>query len=175
VPVHLDRPAPTSAGPLALTVHSEESFALARPVVPATRDGAGRLGSAYWHEVERSTRGAVRARRTPESVELCFFGRAPALLRFGAAEIQVDPTGISCTYPVLGGLLARGAGGELVFEQRRSPALCVRTLVRDFSPRLAGRLGRAGWRGFVYHQVQARLHRAIGRRYVARLVQESLP
>jgi hypothetical protein len=175
VPVHVDRPAPTSAGPLALTVHSEESFELARPVVPVTRDGAGRLGSAYWHEVERSTRGAVRARRTTEGVELCFFGRAPALLRFGGPEIQVDPTGISCTYPVLGGLLARGPGGELVFEQRRSPAWCVRTLVRDFSPRLAGRPGRAGWRGFVYYQVQARLHRAIGRRYVARLVRESLP
>jgi hypothetical protein len=159
-----------------LTVHSEESFALARPVVPVTRDGAGRLGSAYWNEVERSTRGAVRARRTPESiVELRLFGRPPALLRFGAPEIEVEPTGISCTYPVLGGLLARAAGGELVFEQRRSPTWCVRTLVRDFSPRFAGRPGRAGWRGFVYHQVQARLHRAIGRRYVARLVRESLP
>ena len=72
------------------------------------------------------------------------------------------------------GLLARGAGGELVFEQRRSPAWCVRTLVRDFSPRLAGRVGTPGWTGFIYHQVQARLHRAIGRRYVARLVRESL-
>ena len=175
MPVHLDRPAPTSAGPLALTVHSGESFALARPVVPFTRDGAGRLGSAYWHEVERSTRGAVRARRTADSVELRFFGRAPALLCFGAPEIQVDSTGISCTYPVLGGLLARRAGGELVFEQRRSPAWCVRTLVRDFSPRLVARPGRAAWRGVVYHQVQARLHRTIGRRYVARLVRESLP
>jgi hypothetical protein len=158
-----------------LAVHSEESFALSRPVVSVTRDGAGRLGSAYWQEVERSTRGAVRARRTPESVELRLFGRAPALLCFGAPEIQVDPTSISCTYPVLGGLLARGAGGELVFEQRRTPTWCVRTLVRDFSPRLAGRAGSPGWRGLVYHQVQARLHRAIGRRYVARLVRESLP
>jgi hypothetical protein len=157
-----------------LTVHSEESFALARPVVPATRDGAGRLGSAYWHEVERSTQGAVRARRAAESIELRLFGFAPALLRFGAPEIQVDPTGISCTYPVLGGLLARGAGGELVFEQRRRSTWCVRTLVRDFSPRLAGRVGSAAWTGFVYRQVQARLHRAIGRRYVARLVRESL-
>ena len=158
-----------------MAVHSEESFALARPVVPVTRDGAGRLGSAYWQEVERSTRGAVRARRTPESVELRLFGRPPALLRFGAPELKVEPTAISCTYPVLGGLLARGAGGELVLEQRRSPAWCVRTLVRDFSPRLAGRAGSPGWTGFVYHQVQARLHRAIGRRYVARLVRESLP
>jgi hypothetical protein len=158
-----------------LAVHSEESFALARPVVPFTRNGAGRLGSAYWQEVERSTRGAVRARRTPESVELRLFGRGPALLRFGAPEIQVDPTAISCTYPILGGLLARGAGGELVFEQRRTPEWCVRTLIRDFSPRFAGRAGSPGWTRFVYHQVQARLHRAIGRRYVAQLVGESLP
>jgi hypothetical protein len=157
-----------------LAVHSEESFSLARPVVPVTRDGAGRLGSAYWQEVERSTRGAVRARQTPGSIELCLFGRAPALLRFGAPEIRVDPTGISCTYRVLGGLLAREAGGELVFEQRRRPAWCVRTLLRDFSPRLAGRAGKSGT-GFIYHHVQARLHRAIGRRYVARLVRESLP
>jgi hypothetical protein len=158
-----------------LDVHSEESFALARPVVPVTRDGAARLGSAYWQEVERSTRGAVRARRTAESVELRLFGRAPALLRFGAPQIQVDASGVSCTYPVVGGLLARGAGGELVFEQQRRPTWCVRALVRDFSPRLAGRAGSAGWRGFVYRQVQARLHRAIGRRYFARLVRESLP
>jgi hypothetical protein len=157
-----------------LAVHSKESFALARPVVPVTRDGAGRLGSAYWQEVERSTRGAVRARRTPESVELRLFGRQPALLRFGAPQIHVDASGVSCTYPVVGGLLARGAGGELVFEQRRNPTWCVRTLVRDFSPRLAGRAGDSGWRGFVYRHVQARLHRAIGRRYVAQLVRESL-
>jgi hypothetical protein len=158
-----------------LAVHSEESFALARPVVPFTKDGAGRLGSLYWQEVERSTRGVVRARRTPERVELRLFGRAPALLRFGAPQLRVGPTAISCTYPVLGGLLARDAGGELVFEQRRSTAWCVRTLVRDFSPRLGGRAGGPGWTSFVYHQVQARLHRAIGRRYVARLVGESLP
>jgi hypothetical protein len=158
-----------------LAVHSEELFALARPVVPATRDGAGRLGSAYWQEVESSTRGIVRARRTPGSVELCLFGRAPALLRFGPPLIHVDPTGISCAYPVLGGLLARDGGGELVFEQRRSAAWCLRTRVRDFSPRFAGRAGSPGWTGFVYHQMQARLHRAIGRRYVARLVRESLP
>jgi hypothetical protein len=111
----------------------------------------------------------------PERVELRLFGRAPALLGFGAPEIQVDPTAISCTYPVLGGLLAREPGGELVFEQRRSPAWCLRTLIRDFSPRLAGRAGSPGWTSFVYHQVQAQLHRAIGRRYVARLVRESLP
>jgi hypothetical protein len=116
----------------------------------------------------------VQARRTHEGIELRLFSRAPALLRFGAPEIHVDPTGVSCTYPVLGGLLARGAGGELVFEQRRGSAWCVRTLVRDFSPRLAGRAGSRVWTGFVYHQVQARLHRAIGRRYVARLVRESL-
>jgi hypothetical protein len=156
-----------------MAVHSEESFPLVRQVVPATRDGARRLGSAYWQEVERSTRGVVRARRAPGSIELRLFGRAPALLRFGAPEIQVDPSGISCAYPVLGGLLARGAGGQLVFEQRRRPAWCVRTLVRDFSPRLAGRAGGPGWTGFVYDQVQARLHRAIGRRYVARLERES--
>jgi hypothetical protein len=75
-----------------LAVHSEESFALARPVVPVTRDGAARLGSAYWQEVERSTRGAIRARRTPQRVELRLFGRAPALLQFGAPQLQVDPT-----------------------------------------------------------------------------------
>jgi hypothetical protein len=75
-----------------LAVYPEESFALARPVVPVTRDGAARLGSAYWQEVERSTRGAIRARRTPQRVELRFFGRAPALLRFGAPQLQVDPT-----------------------------------------------------------------------------------
>jgi hypothetical protein len=169
-----DRPV-WPAGPLALAVHSEESFALAGPVVPGTRNGARRLGSAYWQEVERSTWGAIRTRRTPRSVELRLFGHGPALLRFGAPAIHVDPTGVSCIYPITGGLLARNAGGELVFEQRHGPGWCVRTLVRDFSPRLAGRDGSAGWTGFVYRQVQARLHGAIGRRYVARLVRERLP
>lgn len=82
----------TPAGPPTLAFHFEESFALAWPVVPVTRDGAAHLGSAYWQEVERSTRGAIRARRTPQRVELRLFGRAPALLRFGAPQLQVDPT-----------------------------------------------------------------------------------
>jgi hypothetical protein len=42
-----------------VATNSEDSFAL--------------LGSACWQEVERSTRGAVRARRTPEGVELRLF------------------------------------------------------------------------------------------------------
>ena len=78
-------------------------------------------------------------------------------------------------WAILGGLLARGAGGELVFDHRRDPGWRLRMAIRGFSPRLVSRSGRSGWTELVYYEVQARLHRAIGRCYAARLVRESRP
>jgi hypothetical protein len=158
-----------------MSVDSEETFALSSPVVPTTRAGASRLGSAYWREVERSTLGTVRVRGTAVSLELRVLGRGPVLLRFGVAQVEVGPTGVSCTFPILGGLLARGAGGELAFDHQRASGWQLRLAIRGFSPRLVGRRGSPSWTGLVYSQVQARLHRAIGRRYIARLARESRP
>ena len=44
-------------------VESEQRVRLVRPVVDGSVDGAQRLGSAYWREVERFTFGLVRVRQ----------------------------------------------------------------------------------------------------------------
>jgi hypothetical protein len=44
-------------------VESEQRVRLLRPVVDGSVDGAQRLGSAYWREVERFTFGLVRVRQ----------------------------------------------------------------------------------------------------------------
>jgi hypothetical protein len=52
------------------------------PVVDGPVDGAQRLGSAYWQQVERFTFGLVRARQGLHGVELRLLGRRPLLLAF---------------------------------------------------------------------------------------------
>jgi hypothetical protein len=168
-----DRPALVSAGPIASVVESEQVFALPGPVVASTPAGARQLGSVYWKEVERSTRGAVRPRWTGEGLELRLLGCTLPLLCFGMPQIAVSPLSVSCTYPILGGVLARGAGGELVLAHMKNGGWTVRTAVGGFLPRLAARPGYPSWTGLLYHQVQVRLHAAIARRYVSRLVRES--
>lgn len=156
-----------------LAVESEQRFPLPGPVVPCLPAGAYRLGSVYWEEVERSTRGAIRAQDDAGAVELRLLGRGPALLRFGRPQVAATASSASCSYPILGGLLARGAGGSLVFAQEGGESWSLRSTIRGFLPRLGASPGRPRWTGILYLQVQARLHRAIGRRYAARLVRES--
>jgi hypothetical protein len=174
VPDQPDRPTPASAGLGPAAVDSDQTFLLPGPVVPATAAGARWLGSSYWAEVERSTRGTVRLRCTADGLELRLLGRGPTLLRFGSPQVTVSPVAVSCTYSILGGLLAWGVGGELVLVHAGGPTWSLRTSIRGFLPRLAARPGRPSWTGFLYQQVQARLHGAIGRRYVACLIRESL-
>jgi hypothetical protein len=159
----------------AIAVESHEAFPLSYPVVPMSCSGVHRLGSAWWEEVERTTHGLVRVRRTGRGVELRLLRNGPLLLGFGAPELEVGPTSVSCSFPILGGLLARAEGGALVFAQERAGSWCLRTFVHGFLPRLGARPGRPGWTGFLYAQVQVRLHRAVGRRYAARLVHEARP
>ena len=64
-------------------VESEQRVRLVRPVVDGSVDGAQRLGSAYWREVERFTFGLVRSRQGVDGVELRLLGRRPLLLAFG--------------------------------------------------------------------------------------------
>jgi len=154
----------------AVAVESEETFALPVPVVPMDASGAHRLGWAYWEEVERTTRRLVRARATTEGVELRLLREGPVLLRFGHPDLEVRATFVSCSYPIRGGLLARGHGGVLALAQERAGGWCLRTSIRGFFPRLGTLPGRPAWTGFLYAHVQARLHRAVARRYVAHLV-----
>lgn len=152
---------------------SEQVFPLPAPVVPMSVAGAHRLGRAYWEEVERTTRALVRVRPARPGVELRLLRKGPVLLGFGPPEVEVGPASISCSYAVLGGLLARGEGGVLALAQERAGESRLRTSIRGFFPRLGARPGRPRWTGFLYAHVQARLHRAVGRRYAARLVRDA--
>jgi hypothetical protein len=156
-----------------VAAESEQAFPLSGPVVPMSGSGAHRLGWAYWEEVERTTRGLVSVRPTGGSVELRLLRNGPLLLGFGPPELEVRPTSVSCSYPILGGLLARAEGGVLALAQERARPWCLRTSIRGFFPRLGALPGRPRWTGFLYAQVQARLHRAVARRYAARLVREA--
>lgn len=158
---------------VAVAVESEQAFPLPDPVVPMSPSGARRLGWVYWEEVERTMRGLVSVRPTGRGVELRLLRNGPLLLGFGPPELEVRPTSVSCSYPILGGLLGRAEGGVLALAQERVGPWCIRTSIGGYFPRLGALPGRPRWTGFLYAQVQARLHRAVARRYVARLVREA--
>lgn len=158
---------------VAVPVESEQAFSLSRPVVSMDVAGARRLGSAYWEEVERTTRRFVQARPTRTGVDLRVLRRGPLLLRLGPPQLDVRVAFVSCSHSVLGGLLARSEGGVLLLAQERSDSWNLRTSIRGYLPRLGAPPGRPGWTGFLYAQLQARLHRAIGRRYAVRLMREA--
>src|SRR5215207_4622895 len=155
-----------------VAVDSEQTFLLPDCVVPMNALGAHRLGRAYWEEVQQATRGLISIRPMDGGIELGLFRKGPVLLGFGPPELEVCRRSISCSYPILGGLLARAEGSVLVFAQETGP-WCIRTSICGFFPRLGILPGRPRWTGFLYAQVQARLHRAVGRRYFARLVKEA--
>jgi hypothetical protein len=152
-------------------VASEQRLPLAGPVVAATEEGARTLGRVYWEEVERFTRGLVRTRSGPAGVELRLLGRAP-LLRFGPAEVRLAGDVVVCRYAILGGLLARAPGGSISFSQQGGGSPELRSAITGFFPRLGARPGHPDWTGALYAHVQARVHRAVGRRYFARLLRE---
>jgi hypothetical protein len=149
-------------------VASEQRLRVGRPVVAASAEGGLALGRVYWEEVEAFTRGLVRARTGDGGVELVLIGRA-VLLRFGPADVRVDGDSVVCRYPILGGLLARAPGGSISFSQQGGGLPELRSAIKGFLPRLAARPGRPDWTGALYAHVQARVHRAVGRRYFARL------
>ncbi|MFO7571955.1 MAG: hypothetical protein R6W48_05055 [Gaiellaceae bacterium] len=146
--------------------YSEQRISAAIPPVPASDEGARRLGSAYWEEVARSLRGLVRPRRSDEGIELVLL-RALPLLRFGRAETTVDGDRIECRYPIRGGLLASGPGGFLVLAQRGTEPTEVSIAVTEFRSRLAVD-GRIGVRRRLFDILQIPLHERVGRRYLAR-------
>jgi hypothetical protein len=146
---------------------------LPAPVVERSAAGARRLGELYWRELERSTLGLVRARPAAGAPQLRLLGLGPALLRFGQPEIEVSSSSVSCLYPIRGGVLARSPAGAISFTQTGSDDVELRSEISGFFPRLAVRPRRRRWNSLLYLHVQARLHVALGRRYVARLWRES--
>ncbi|MEN3343135.1 MAG: hypothetical protein V7644_2539 [Actinomycetota bacterium] len=152
---------------------SVQRSAFSTPVVERSPAGAKLLGDVYWREVQRSTFGVIRVRRSAEGLDICLLGIGPALLRFGRPEHAVSSNVVQCLYPIRGGLLVRTPGGSISFTQDGSDVVEVSSAIAGFFPRLAPRRSRRRWRGVLYPQVQARLHVALGRRYFARLRQEA--
>jgi hypothetical protein len=154
-------------------IESDERVRAARPVVPATADGARSLGDRYWREVLHVTRGLVRVRRGSPGPELRLLGRGPRLLRFGPPETECEPDRVSCRFPILGGLLAQRPGGALELSQTGRDEPELRAAVTGFVPRLGLRPGFPRWSGALYDHVQRRLHLAVSRRYFRRLIEEA--
>jgi hypothetical protein len=152
---------------------SVQRTAFSMPVVERSAAGAKLLGEVYWSEVQRSTLGVIRVRRSGEGLEVTLLGARPALLRFGPPKHEVTATSVGCLYPIRGGLLVRTPGGSISFTQTGSEVVEVSSAIAGFFPRLAPRRPRRRWQGLLYLQVQARLHVALGRRYFARLQQEA--
>lgn len=152
---------------------TEQRLLLSAPAVAACDAGAAALGRAYWDEVERATCGLVRARETITGTELRLLPTGPTLLRFGPPAVTVRASVVAARYPILGGLLAREPAGFLTLAQVAGDGMEARSSVAGFVPRLGARPGAPRWTGAAYAAVQARLHDAIGRRFLARLAEEA--
>ena len=143
-------------------IDSDERVTAARPVVERSEAGARSLGERYWQEVSRASRGLARGCTTTDGLELRVLGRGPSLLRFGGPELLSDREVVSCGYPILGGLLARRAGGAISLSQTAGDEPELRAAVTGFVPRLGG-----------LYRIQRRAHVAISRRYFRRLIHEA--
>ena len=152
-----------SARSLPQAISSTELARAPRPVVETTREGAKRLAALYWREVEATTLGLVRARRSVAGVELRFLGRRPVLVRLGEEQLAAGAGAGSCRFAIAGGLLVRTAGGFIAFDQLGSGPVVLRSTLTEYFPRLTPAL---------YAQVQMRLHALVSRRYFARLRRE---
>jgi hypothetical protein len=154
-------------------VESQQRATLDAPVVEFSEEGARDLGERYWAQVERSTLGLVRAEYGGESLELRLVVGRPLLLRFAPPRLEASPTLVRCTYPIVGGLLARRPNGEISFAQSSGGPAEVTSTIRGFFPRLAARQGRPDWSGALYNHIQSRIHISISRRYFASLIEGS--
>jgi hypothetical protein len=152
-------------------VESQQRATLDAPVVEFSEKGARDLGERYWAQVEHSTLGLVRAEYRGESLELRLVGGRPLLLRFAPPRLEATATLVRCTYPIVGGLLARRPDGEISFEQSKGGPAELTSTIRGFFPRLAARQGKPDWSGALYNLVQSRVHVAISRRYFASLIE----
>jgi hypothetical protein len=151
-----------------MSAASMQRVALASPVVDASAAGARRLGREYWIEIERTTRGLIRARMGKDGVSLVLGGRI-TLFDFGPPEPVVEDGRTSCRFEIRGGRLAARACGSLTITQRPRPTDELIVAVEDYVPRLDPTLGRRGVGGFLYAQLQERAHSAVGRRYLERM------
>ena len=138
---------------------------LDRPVVASSEEGASRLGRLYFSEVQRITGGLVRPRERTGNVSLTLAGLVD-LITFGSAVPRTGRQCTECRFPIEGGLLVAYSSGSLAIVQREGGSPELGLVVTDYAPRLARRsLSRRA----LYDNVQARLHVAISRRFLARM------
>ena len=139
------------------TVDSEQWALSEEPVVEPTLEGAQRLGHEYWRAVRRSTLGLVRARESGDGVQLTVLRFRPALLAFETAQLTVVDDRVTCTFRIVGGVLAQQPGGTLTLTQAGLQTPELRVAVKGFRPRL----------GLLYAPLEQRLHASVSRRYLA--------
>jgi hypothetical protein len=87
----------------------------------------------------------------------------------------VDETAVLSRFPIDGGLLARTPAGSISFSQTAGSPVILRATIDGFFPRLAGRPGAPAWTGALYRHLQRRIHTAVSRRYLRRLIGEEAP
>jgi hypothetical protein len=156
-------------------VESDERVVASRRVVAVTDDGARELGERYWQQVRRASFGLVRLEQTPRGSELRLHPLGVPLLCFDYARLSSGRDGVTCRYPIRGGLLARRAGGAFVLSQGDGERPELRAAVTGFRPRLGFRPGYPRWTGWLYEWFQRRVHVAISRRFFGSLVGERQP
>jgi hypothetical protein len=144
-------------------VDSVQRVALASPAVTADEDGARRLGTGYWRAVQRASVGLVRPHVRDGAVELRLLGRVPVLLRLDAPRLAAAGGAVTCSYPIVGGALARRPGGTLSLSQTTGEELELRIAVEGYVPR----------RCLLYRTLQRRFHAHVSRRYLRRLPTEA--
>ena len=89
-------------------------------------------------------------------------------------RLGIGADAVSCTYPIVGGILSRAAAGTITFTQRRlDDRVLLASAIAGFHPTLAGRPGAPAWTGELYKRVQARIHVAISGDYFRRLIAEA--
>jgi hypothetical protein len=151
-------------------IESDERVLALHHVVAMTDDGARELGERYWQQVRRSSFGLLRLEPTPLGSELRLRPTGVRLLRFDPLQVSCDPEGVTCCYPIRGGLLARQAAGALVLSHSNDERPELRAAVTGFRPRFGPRPGYPGWTGWLYERCQRRIHVAISRRFFGSLV-----
>jgi hypothetical protein len=142
-------------------IESDERISVTVTLVPPTDEGARRLGERYWDEVRRASFGFVRLRASAEGNVLRLLG--VPLLRFGAMELAHGSSGVRCSFPIDGGMLARQPGGALSLSQTGGPEPELRAAIEGFMPRLSAR---------PYDWIQRRIHVGISRRFFLSLLAE---
>ena len=151
-------------------VESRQWITLPRALVPADDGGARELGRRYLAEVARFSHGLVRPRRQADGVALVLAGIVP-LLRFDPPAARVEDGRVECRYAIRGGALVARPGGSLVVAQR--PGVELELVVAGYFPRLGGSMRRRSLRRALYTAIQARAHRAVGRRFLERAAGEA--